>query len=245
MKTVAIIQARLGSTRLPGKVLHLIKGKPLIVHMLDRLKQCRMIDALVLATSSLPQDRPLFELASREKIEGFAGSEEDVLDRFYQAAKLYQADVVVRLTGDCPLIDPVVTNFIIESHLKRGKDYTSNTVTRSYPRGLDTEVMSFAALKKASQEATKPYEREHVTPYIYDHPKDFSIEQVVAEGSLNQPDLRLTVDTPEDFKFVQEIFNRLYDQKPHFSITDILNLLNAQPELKQINAHIQQKLITH
>ena len=245
MKTVAIIQARLGSTRLPGKVLHLIKGKPLIVHMLNRLKRCRMIDTLVLATSSLPHDRPLLELASHEKIEGFTGSEEDVLDRFYQAAKLYQADVVVRLTGDCPLIDPTVTDLVIERHLKGGKDYTSNTVTRSYPRGLDTEAMSFNALKKTSKEATKPYEREHVTPYIFEHPDRFSIQQVVAEPFLHEPGLRLTVDTPEDFALIQKIFDSLYDLKPNFSITDVVNLLNERQELRQINAHIQQKLMTH
>lgn len=241
MKTLLIIQARMGSSRLPGKVLREIKGKPLIVHMLDRLKKCQTVDAILLATSDRPEDLPLIDLARNEGVKSFTGSETDVLDRFFQAAKELTPEHVVRCTGDCPLIDPEVTDLVIKHHLEKNKDYTSNTVTRSYPRGLDTEVMKFAALEKAVHEAKKDYEREHVTPFIWEHPNLFSIEQVVAEPSRQAPEIRLTVDTLEDFNFVQAIFDRLHKKNPAFGVDAILELLRKTPELRKINAHVKQK----
>ncbi len=241
LRTLAIIQARMGSTRLPGKVLSEIKGKPLILHMIERLRRCKKIDHLVLATSTSPRDKILIETAKQNGVDVFAGSEADVLDRFYQAARLHSPEQVVRLTGDCPLIDPVVTDLVIDHHLKKRADYTSNVVTRCYPRGLDTEVMTFKALEKAAKEAARPHEREHVTPYFYEHPKLFSIEQVVAGPAEFMPDLRLTVDTPEDLALVTQIFLSLYDKKPDFSLDDILQLIKDKPQLKNLNAHVQQK----
>lgn len=240
-KVVCIIQARMGSTRLPGKILFPVKNKPMIAHTINRLKQCRNVDQIVLATSRLPEDRRLIDLAASLGTDSFTGSELDVLDRFYQAGKQYQAQVVVRCTGDCPVIDPEVTDLIIDRHLKNGNDYTSNTVVRTYPRGLDTEVMNFEVLERAAREAQEPFEREHVTPYIYQRPDIFTVEQVEAESNRRQPWLRLTVDTQEDFDFMTRIFDELYDETPFFSVDDVLTLINRKPELKNINRHIQQK----
>ena len=243
MQSIAIIQARMGSTRLPGKVLSKIKGKPMIVHIFDRLKKCQEVDHIILATSNLIQDKPLLDLAKTEGVQSFAGSEQDVLDRYYQAARQYKPNRVIRITGDCPIIDPQITDLVIKRHVEKKSDYTSNTVVRSYPRGLDTEVMTFVTLEKAAKEAQKPYEREHVTPYIYEHPESFSIEQVCAEPHRHQPNLRLTVDTPEDLELIQEIFNHLYDSDPYFSVDAVLNLMKQQPKLNKINEHIKQKMV--
>ena len=244
-KILCVIQARTGSTRLPGKVLFPIKNKPMIAHTIDRLKKSKRIDQIVLATTNLAEDRVLLDLATTLKVESFAGSENDVLDRFYQAGKRYPADVIVRCTGDCPVIDWQVTDRVIDQHLKHGNDYTSNTVTRSYPRGLDTEVIQFKALERSAKEAKLLHEREHVTPYLYQHPEFFSIEQVEAEKNRWQPDLRLTVDTQEDFDFMVKIFDFLYDQNPFFLVDDILSLINQKPQLKEINRHVRQKPLAH
>lgn len=233
----------MGSTRLPGKVLRKVEGKPLIVHTLDRLKQCREIDHIVLATSVLPQDKVLIETAQKAGVEGFGGSEEDVLGRYYEAARRYRPEIVIRCNGDCPMIDPTVSDFVITRHRENGKDYTSNSVTRSYPRGMDTEVMNFGILERAAKEAKANYEREHVTPYIYQHPELFSLEQVVAEKDQYDPDLRLCVDTVEDFELIRQVFEALYPKDPYFSVDQVLKLLRERPELKEINAHIQQKKI--
>lgn len=243
MKTLCVLQARMGSTRLAGKVLMEVRGKPLVVHTLDRLKRCLTLDGIILATSNLPQDRVLLDLAKEEGVEGFAGSETDVLDRYYRAAAPHRPETVVRCTGDCTVIDSEVTDQIVRRHLQCGKDYTSNTVIRSYPRGLDTEAMKFEVLERAAKEAKKDYEREHVTPYLYTHPELFSIEQVRAEPERTLPDLRLCVDTIEDFELMREIFDRLYDRNPFFSIDEILAVIRQNPELMRINSHVVQKQI--
>lgn len=231
----------MGSTRLPGKVLREVKGRPLLAHTVDRLKRCRLVERIIIATSTQSQDRVLLELAKKEGVEGFAGSENDVLDRYYQAAKQFGPEAVVRCTGDCPMIDPVIVDMVVQHHVEKKGDYTCNTVPRSFPRGYDTEVMTFAALEKAAHEARQPYEREHVTPYIFEHPQLFRLEQVVAKPEYFLPDLRLTVDTPEDFEFTREIFEQLYDRNPYFGIDEVLDLLKRNPKLREINAHIQQK----
>lgn len=243
MKTLCVVQARMGSTRLPGKVLRKVKGKPLIVHTLDRLRQCKTLDHIILATSTLPQDQVLLNLAKEEGIEGFAGSEEDVLDRYYRAALRHRPETVVRCTGDCPLIDPEVTDLVVRRHWEKKRDYTSNTLVRSYPRGLDTEAMKFVILERAAREAVKDYEREHVTPYIYKHPELFSIEQVRAEPQKTLPDLRLCVDTIEDFELIREVFENLYDRNPFFPVEEIVALVGSHPEMMKINAHVQQKQV--
>lgn len=241
MKVLCIVQARMGSSRLAGKVIRPVQGKPLIVHTLDRLKRSKQIDRIILATSNLEQDRVLVKIALQEGVGAYAGSEQDVLDRYYQAALPEKSDIIVRCTGDCPLLDSEVTDQVIAQNLKTGKDYTSNTLIRSYPRGLDTEVFSFHALERAAKEARKESEREHVTPYLYTEPGRFLTEQVVAEPQRHDPDLRICVDTAEDMRLVEEIFNRLYGQNPFFGIDPILELIKKEPALREINSHIEQK----
>lgn len=241
MKTVAIIQARMGSSRLPGKSLLPLHGKPVLAHALVRLKCCRMIDHIIVATTTEERDRVLLDLARKEGVEGFAGSESDVLDRYYQAARPHTPDHVVRCTGDCPILDPQVTDHVVRMHLEERNDYTSNTIRRTYPRGYDTEVMTFASLERAAREARADYEREHVTPYIWEHPALFKLGHVLAGPEHTQPDLRVTVDTQEDFDLIHAIFDELYPQDPFFGVGAVMELVRKQPALKLINAHIEQK----
>lgn len=240
-KVVAIVQARMGSTRLPGKVLTDVAGKPMLWHMLNRLKLSNKIDNIVLAIPSSVQNDRLEDLAKGLKLHCFRGSEEDVLDRYYKAAVKFGGEVIVRLTADCPLIDPRMTDRIIEEHLNSDVDYTSSGISRTFPWGLGAEVFSFDALERAYEEAKLDYEREHVTPYIYQHPNLFKIKAIEATGKLRRPDLRLTVDTEEDLRLIKEIFKRLYRDDQAFYTEDIIDLLDKHPELVAINAHVRQK----
>ncbi|PKP51251.1 MAG: acylneuraminate cytidylyltransferase [Candidatus Altiarchaeales archaeon HGW-Altiarchaeales-3] len=171
----------------------------------------------------------------------FRGSEDDVLDRYYKAAKEVNADVVVRMTSDCPLIDPKVSDKVIETFLNNHCDYCSNCLKRTYPQGLDTEVFSFEALEEAWKEAGEYYQREHVTPYIHENPGKFKLLTVSNDKDLSH--LRWTLDTIEDFNFINEIYKRLYNEEKIFYIEDILKILDKEPELIEINKHIKQKLI--
>jgi spore coat polysaccharide biosynthesis protein SpsF len=241
MKVVAIVQARVGSTRLPSKVLKDILGKPMLWHMLNRLGASNRIDNAVLAIPNSGQNDKLEQFANKFGFHSYRGSEDDVLSRYYEAAVKFSADVVVRLSSDCPLIDPRVTDKVIETHLNSDADYTSNTIRRTSPRGLDTEVFNFQVLKVACREASQTYEREHVTPYIYQHPDLFKLQSVEATGKLRRPDLRLTVDTEEDLKLIREIYQRLYRENQIFYTEDVIDLLDKQPELLAINAHVKQR----
>jgi len=240
-KVVAIIQARVGSSRLPGKVLKDVCGKPMLWHMLNRLGFSKQISDIVLAIPNSKPNNRLEEFAKEFSIRCFRGSEEDVLARYYDAATEFGANVVVRLTSDCPLIDPRITDLVIAEHLASEVDYTSGGNKGGFPRGLDTEVFNFDALKRAYEEAKQDYEREHVTPYIYLHPEIFKLKSVEATEKLRRPALRLTVDTEEDLKLIRGIFTRLYRDDQIFYAEDVINLLDKHPELVAINAHIRQK----
>ena len=243
MKTLAIIQARMGSTRLPGKVLKKICGKPILHHMVNRLKYAKYIDDLVIATSINDKDDAIYNFCKQNDLNCFRGSEEDVLSRFYDAAKLYAADFVVRLTGDCPLIDPLIVDKVIIKNLEFKADYTSNIIERLYPRGLDVELINSNALEQANNSAKKQYHREHVTPYIYENPDKFYIVSQKAEGIFIRPDIRITVDTIEDFQFVKTIFERLNKEDKIFYTWDIINLIEKEPDLLKINSNVKQKQI--
>lgn len=233
---ISIIQARLGSTRLPNKVLKYLEDKTVIEHVVSRVKQSKYIDEVFVATTINKNNLPLVQLCSAHNIRVFYGSEEDVLDRFYQLAKLICPDHIVRITSDCPVLDPEIIDLIIENHLKLNCDYTSNTIEDSYPDGLDTEVFTFSALKKAWQEAKLLSEREHVTPYIKKHPELFSHNSVVSK--VNYGNKRWTLDTDRDFEFLESVFKHLYHSNNFFGMNDILNLVNKQPSLEKINANI-------
>ena len=238
-RVVIIIQARMGSTRLPGKSLKSIKGKPMLDLLTKRLQLVDNADEIVVATTTNPKDDPIADYCKSNEIKLFRGSEEDVLDRFYQTATKHQADVIVRITGDCPLMDPNLVRAMIHQFQENGNcDYLSNTQTRTFPRGLDVEVFNFKTLSVSHAEAIKPHEKEHVTPFIYHHPERFKIEQYI--NSVNLSDHRWTVDTPEDFELVEKIIGEML-QKPNFSMADVLTVLKKHPDWVKINAHIEQK----
>ena len=231
-----IIQARMGSTRLPGKMLIEIMGKPLIQHVIDRVSQSKRIDKLILATTNNPRDAVLVDIARKNSLDFFIGSEEDVLDRFYKAAKRFNIKIIVRITPDDPFKDPEVIDKAVEIFLNsKGKfDYVTNTLPPTYPIGLDVEVFSCYALEKAWKDAKKPSEREHVTPYIWNHPEIFRIKNFGLEKDLSC--LRWTLDDERDLQFTREIYRRLYTKKRFFLMEDILELLNQYPSLMKINA---------
>lgn len=232
----AIVQARMGSTRLPGKVLIDIQGKPLLEHVMDRVGMTRLIDRIVIATTVNEKDKAVIEFAKNLSIPYYVGSEDDVLDRFYQAARKFGANIIVRITPDCPMIDPHVIDEVIERYLKGDYDYVANTLKRTYPDGLDVEVFSYKALEKAWKEARWFSEREHVTPYIWKNPDKFRLSTVESEVNLSH--LRWTVDEESDLQFVREVYRHIYKEGDIFYMEDVLNLLAKHPELKQINQGI-------
>ncbi|MEW5943436.1 MAG: glycosyltransferase family protein [Pseudomonadota bacterium] len=238
MKILAILQARFSSTRLPGKVLKPILGKPMLRHQIERIRRARRIDKLMVATSAHPSDDALQKLCAEAGITCHRGSLDDVLDRFYQAARTQGVEYVVRLTGDCPLADPAVIDRVVDACLESGADYASNVFPPTYPDGLDVEVFRFAALERAWREGRLPSEREHVTPYIHQHPELFRQVNVSQENDLSA--LRWTVDNPADFEFVREVYEALYPHNPAFATADILDLLARRPELGKINTHLQR-----
>ena len=241
-KIIAIVQARMGSTRLPGKVMLDLIGKPMLFHELERVARSKCITSFVVATTNSPVDDVIVLLCKEYDWQYFRGNEHDVLDRYYQSAKQFGAEIVVRLTADCPLIDPVIVDSVIKKFLSHlpDVDYASNFIPRrTFPRGLDTEVFSFNALEKSWNEDNNPAFREHVTQYILHNPEKFRITGTMNECDLSR--LRWTVDTKEDFEFVNEVYSFFGDN--HFSWYDVLNLIDKKPELKDINAHIQQKTV--
>lgn len=234
MKTVAIIQARMGSTRLPNKVMKSIGGKPMIELLLARLGQALEIDEIVVATSDDQRNEPLAEHVAALGYRCFRGSETDVLDRYYQAAKSASADVVVRITGDCPLIDAALVDEAIRRFKSASVDYLSNVAPPSYPDGLDTEVFSFAALERAACETEKAFDREHVTPYLRE-PARFS--QAVVQNDEDLSALRWTVDEPADFDVVSSVFSH-FAPNIHFTWGQVLELQQSQPRLFSLNQQL-------
>jgi spore coat polysaccharide biosynthesis protein SpsF len=235
---LAILQARVSSTRLPGKVIKPLLGKPMILRQVERLKRARSIDRLLIATSVGPEDDALAALCHENGLECFRGSLEDVLDRFYQAASTVEPTHVMRLTGDCPLTDPEILDRLAELHLASGCDYSSTALEPSFPDGLDAELMTFSALEQAWREATLPSQREHVTPFLYQNPERFSIRVLKNEADLSS--LRWTVDEPSDFEFVSRVYEALYPANPTFGMRDILAFLDGHQELAALNHHFER-----
>ena len=227
---LAILQARLSSSRLPGKVLKPILGKPMLLHHIERLQHSKMIDKLVVATSVDSSDDAIEQMCLDNNIEVFRGDLNNVLDRYYQCAKQYNPDYIVRLTGDCPLADWRVIDGTIQYCLDRGLDYAVTDL--NFPDGLDAEIMTMSALEQAHQYATLPSELEHVSQYIQ---KNKAFKAEVFEFDQDLSHLRWTVDEPEDFILVEKIYQALYKSNPLFSTEDILNLLQEQLELTKIN----------
>lgn len=236
-----IIQARMSSTRLPGKVIKPIMGKPLLSLLLERVRRVHAAHSTIIAISTNPADTVIENLCNKEKTPVFRGSEENVLDRYYQTALQFSCDAIVRITSDCPLIDPSIIDEAIQIFIEQKADYVSNTLNRTFPRGMDVEVFSFKSLEESFKKATKSSEKEHVTPYIYQHPAHFKLHNFTY--STDKSSYRLTVDTPEDLLLITKIYENLYPKNKNFSLQDILKLLEENPSWKNINADIQQKVI--
>lgn len=233
IKIAVIIQARMGSKRLPKKVLTEIEGNSMLWHLINRLKHSKHDPEIIIATTISEEDKDILKLAEDLGIKSFAGSIDDVLDRFYQTAAKYNPEIIVRITADCPLMDPEVFDKVVQFFLDGEFDYTTNTLPSTYPDGLDVEVFTFKALEKAWKEARLSSEREHVTPYIRKHPDIFKLGNIKNEIDLSS--LRWTVDEKEDLQFVREIYKNLYSKKKVFLMNNILELLKEKPELMKIN----------
>mgnify|MGYP001942273858 CR=1 FL=1 len=233
MQVLAILQARFNSTRLPGKVLKPILGKAMLAQQVERLQQVKSVDKLIIATSSQASDDVIEQLCQKLAVNCYRGSLDDVLDRYYQASKNHQAQHIVRITGDCPLIDIDIVEQVVNMHTTSNFDYTSNIQPATFPDGLDVEIFKFSALEKAWLGANKPSEREHVTLYIRNNPDLYNCQNFTHTKDLSH--LRWTVDEPEDFDFVTKVYQALYQKKPFFNYSDIISLLIEQPHLQTIN----------
>ena len=236
MSVAIVVQARMTSERLPGKVMKKVLEKPLLEFLLERLLRFQGVD-LIVATTENEADQQIVDQCELMGVKCVRGSKNDVLTRYLQASEGY--DIVVRVTGDCPLIDPEIVREAIEKFLRGEYDFVSNTFVRTYPRGMDVEVMSRDLLEDLNGKDLKPSEREHVTLYIQSHADDFSIGQIAMEP--NRSDVRLTVDTEEDFELIQRILEHLYKNNPHFRLADIMELLEEHSEWLELNRQVKQK----
>jgi len=232
----AIVQARMGSTRLPGKVLMKISGRPVLTHIIERLKRAKLLKQIIIATTDQPIDRPIVKILKRMPVKIFRGSQDDVLDRYYQAAKIYKLGTIVRITADCPLIDPQIIDQLLRYYLKNKARFDYLGLPKNYPEGIDTEVFTFSALRKAWQEAKLPSEREHVTPYLYKHPEIFRLGRMPPGLKGNFSQIHLSVDEDSDLKLVREVFKKLYHPSRIFYTQDVLRLFKKEPQLKLIKS---------
>jgi len=236
---LAILQARVNSQRLPQKVLAPILGEPLLLRAVERVRRAKTVDQLVIATSEDPADDPLEDMCRQNGVNCFRGSLDDVLDRFYQAAREWNADEVVRLTGDNPLLDPQLIDEIVNFYRSGRYDYASNSVDRTFPIGLDVEVLPFRMLEHAWRVCRHPYDREHVTTYHRARPDELKLGQY--RDTVDRSQQRWTVDEPSDLEFVREVYGALYPSNPNFTRHDVHALLERRPELMRINANVAQK----
>ncbi|WBW96223.1 glycosyltransferase family protein [Oceanirhabdus sp. W0125-5] len=243
MKVVCIIQARMGSSRLPGKVLKKIVDKSVLEHDIYRLRKAKNIDEIVIATTIENRDNAIVEEAKNLGVRYYRGSELDVLERYYYAAKETQAHIVVRVTSDCPCIDPILIDEIINKFkiefLEGNLDYINNTLELSFPRGYDVEVFSFKVLEIAYNNAKEKFEREHVTPYIYCNKDKFKVQ--VYKSDVDYSNIRVTLDTEEDLNVITKVYEKLYKENKCFGLQDVINLYNSNPKIFAINQKIIQK----
>jgi spore coat polysaccharide biosynthesis protein SpsF len=240
MRMLVVVQARTGSTRLPNKIMMPLAGRPLLQRMLERVQAAATPFDLVVATTSEPEDDAVRTLCHSLRVDCFSGHPTDLLDRHYRAAAERNADVVVKIPSDCPLIDPAVIDRVLGFFLlhQSNYDYVSNLHPATYPDGNDVEVMTMETLAAAWREATRDFEREHTTPFIWERPDRFRLANVVWETGLNYSmSHRWTIDYPEDYTFIARVYDELWtEEKPIFSMEDILHLLEAQPDIPAINA---------
>ena len=242
-RIVCIVEARFASTRLPGKVLLPIVGKPMLALMIERLQRARTIDEIVIATSANPADDAIALLATDMGAHVFRGSEEDVLDRVVKAAQSRNADIIVETTGDCPLIDPGIVDKVVGDFLMGGADFVSNVLPHTTPRGTDVRVFWAKDLAEINVRSQDPADHEHVSLHFWEHPERFRCRNVETDLPEAAAHLRLTVDESADLELVREVYQRLYSSNPAFTLADVLQLLDQQPGLAAINRHTPQKAV--
>ena len=230
----------MGSTRLPGKVLSRVLDMPLLQFQIERLKDIPKVDSIVIATTTNPADDLIEDLCKSLGYLVFRGAEHDVLKRYYEAAQIYEADCIVRINSDCPLIDPAVVSRVLDVFLSELGlyDYVSNILEKGYPIGLHTEVFSREALTNAFNNSTDPDEREHVTPYLYRNPDKFKLASITPEIDMSH--LRWTVDYPVDFEVIRRIIEGIYPKNSKFGIDEIIHFIEENPEVSELNSHIQK-----
>lgn len=242
MKYAVIMQARTNSSRLRGKVLKELNGKTVLEHDIERIRQSHYIDGIIIATTEIKEDDAIVAVAKKCQVPFFRGSEEDVLSRYYYAALAFQAEHIIRITSDCPLIDPHVIDEIILCYEKEKPDIITNVPNEweemTYPRGLDLEIFPFWWLEKAFQEADRDYDREHVSPYIYDHAKNRYYYRYGQDFSR----YRWTLDTPEDWEVIEKVYAHFYHGIHNFYFEDIVGYMQEHPEIAMLNQNVQQKL---
>ena len=237
------VQARMGSSRLPGKVLEQVAGKPMLELMVERLKRVPSGGPVIICTTDNVADDAICALGERLDVGVWRGSEVDVLGRVLGASRAYGVDVVVETTGDCPLIDPDVVERVVSSYRASNVDYASNILARTYPIGMDTQVFATEVLADVARRTDDATDHEHVSLFIYNHPELYSLKNFPAPPELAWPDLRLTLDTPEDLALIRAIFDRLYPNDPAFTLGDIVRLLRARPELVNLNAQVRHRWV--
>lgn len=246
-KVGIIIQARMGSTRFPGKILKTLNGDEKVLDLLlKRMKICKKVDKIIVATTTNKKDSFIIDIAKTHDVSYFIGSEENVLERYYKCAKKYKLDLVIRLTSDCPFVDPKIVDDMIEFYTNNNYDYIKNIhETTNFPRGFDVEIFRFSVLKRIYSLAKDRAEREHVTYYIHTHPEEFKIFYYDIENLKKFGELRLTIDEKEDLILCREIYKKLEEngKSLDFSIYDILDIIESNTELININKHIRQKKV--
>ena len=244
-RVIAVVSARMGSTRLPGKVLLPLCEKPILFHIVERLRHSKYIDEVIIATSVNTGDNAIEKFCIDSDVRCYRGSEEDVLARVYEAAKMGSADIIYRGMGDSPLVDWRIVDKLIELLEEGGYDFVANEITEpTYPIGFDATVFTMSALKDGYETATHPEMREHVTVHIKTNPKRYNIGALIAEGEMIAPHLRLTLDTPLDYQVITRVFDALYPLNPDFSAIDTLDFLKKNPEVSGINSEVAQRVPT-
>jgi spore coat polysaccharide biosynthesis protein SpsF len=240
-RIVATIEARMASSRLPGKVMAEASGKPMLELMIERLRFVPELEEIVVATTTNRSDDVVAELAARIGAGCWRGSEDDVLARVLDAAQAHAADIIVELTGDCPLVDPAIVSRVIGHHRQSGADYVSNCLQQTYPLGMETQVFSTSVLADAARRTDDPEDREHVSLFIYRHPEIFSIADVKAPPAECRPELRLTLDTKEDLAVIRSVFDAFSARPRNFSLAEIVDYLDTHPEIAAMNAAVEQR----
>lgn len=241
MKTGAIIEARMTSTRLPGKIMLPVVGKAALELLIERLRQCQEISEIIIATTVNHCDDVIVDLGKKAGVKTFRGSEHDVLERVYFAAKEFGIDTIVEITSDCSLVDPDLISESIRVFKEGRYDYVSNVIKRTYPRGLDVQTFKTSVLEDVHRTANDPVDREHVALHIYEHPEKYRLQNFSASPELSMPEQRLTLDTPEDYFVIRSVFEALYPVSKSFRYVDIYNFLKQNPQIAAINAGIHQK----